>query len=379
MSARRLLILGVPLALAFALAACPNRPQTAAGACAVDSDCGPEDAWRCEERTGACYCELDSACPTAQFCNNAGFCQDRSGCEKNADCVDPLLFCETSTGQCLSRGRCSADIHCSLGQVCDFTSSRCVDGCRNNGDCKDVSCRCGTEACDCNPADDRARVNCPIGVCDPNWCADEKFCRYGEFCSGADSGTPHQCYSDFSRDRPYCSSCTTGGGIVTCGNGANYCLVNTRGGSSYCGADCSQPGQDCPRGYACEDVVVVSGNRCTPQAPACPVAPSVPCTEDANCPRGGVCGKLPDAGSGFCAGRCSLGEGDTQGFCTCLVNSDCQQDVCQGGVCSISKRSCAGGAGCPPIFCVDFNGVGGCFIGRNCAPQGGLTCGELAP
>ena len=354
-----------------------REPPLAGKGCSKDSDCGNPAAYRCETQTGVCYCRTSEACEPGEFCNIAGFCQDKSGCVRNEDCLGSNVFCDTSSGLCVSRGYCTTDLHCDLGFICDFSSNRCVEGCRRDGDCPGISCRCGDLPCACAGTSQQELQACPIGVCDSTFCSNASFCPYGEICGiPADAGVQrNQCYSDYHPERrPYCDNCTFGGGTSICGSGPNYCLVDTaRGGAPYCGADCSA-GQPCPNGYACQDVIVVGPPwtpRCASQA--CPSHPEVPCLADGGCPRGGECF------NGQCAGRCDRSEGDAFAFCGCLTNSDCAQENCtSGGECEISRRPCAvPGAPCDPIRCVDFGGFGGCFIGQNCAPTDGLTCVEV--
>ena len=372
------LVLGASL---VALVGCRDTRLAGQG-CLEDKDCGsPTSAFRCETQTGVCYCRTDDACPGAQFCNIAGFCQDRSGCENNQDCLDTSTFCDTSSGQCLPRGRCASDLQCLLGEVCDLTRSTCVMGCRTNGDCNGTSCRCADVACSCTGTTPEELARCAIGVCDPEFCADATFCRFGESCGVLpDAGSPRaRCYDDYdTRLRPYCDNCSFGGGVSICGTGPNYCLTDTRNpGNYFCGADCSS-GQSCPRGYACQDViVVVSQWACTRSNPSCPVNAALPCMNDTDCRRGGTCAKQAGQTSGFCAGKCSVDEGDENGFCTCQVDDDCAQETCSAGECSVSRRSCVVDNDCRSIRCVDFQGGGGCFIGSNCAPANGLSCNEV--
>ncbi len=363
----------------FAGAGCGDRTQTEGTGCSQDSDCGnPASAYRCEAQTGVCYCRTNDACTARQFCNTAGFCQDKSGCEKNSDCLGADLFCDTSTGTCLTFGRCSNDLHCPLGQVCDTARSTCIEGCRTSGDCPGVSCRCDDVACACAGGTDAERAQCEVGVCDSHFCADETFCRFGELCGvPPDAGTArNECYSDYDPDkRPYCKNCTYGAGVPECGKGAHLCLVDTaHPGNSYCGADCSR-GQQCPRGYRCADVVVVMQQwACSRSNPACPTNTDYPCTENEDCPRGGNCLKTGGAETGYCAPACAVAENAENGYCACLVDADCAQETCSAGECSISRQSCTEDADCRSVRCVDFNGRGGCHIGNNCAPADGLTC-----
>jgi len=381
----RLRVLALALLYAGMLVTgCKDTNQTQGTGCSKDSDCGsPASAFRCETQTGVCYCRTNDACPPKQFCNTIGFCQDKSGCEKNEDCLDPSLFCDTSTGTCLSLGRCTNDLHCPLGQVCDTSKSTCVEGCRQNGDCPGVSCRCGDGPCACDGTTQAELAACEIGVCDPTFCADDSFCPYGTICgTPPDAGTArNQCYTDYDpKRRPYCDNCVYGTSEPPCGTGPNYCLIDTaHPGNYYCGADCSD-GQACPRGYGCQDVIVVGlpgTAACTRSNPSCPANQNFPCVDDSECPRGGVCQKLAGQANGFCAGKCSIGEGSSQGFCTCLEEFDCAQETCSAGECSISRRPCVDSNDCRSIRCVDFRGAGGCLIGQNCAPENGLSCLEV--
>lgn len=361
--------------LVVAAAACRDTSVTSKG-CHADGECGkPAGAWRCEVSTGACFCRQDAACAGSQFCNRLGFCQDRAGCEKNADCLDASKVCDTASGQCLPVGRCTSDLECPLGQICDRTS-RCVEGCRRQGDCPGTSCRCGEGPCSCNAGSE----SCDVGVCDATFCTDSSFCRFGETCGVPDGGTGRaHCFEDYDPEsRPYCDRCTFGGGLEVCGRGPNYCLIDTRHpGGSFCGADCAE-GQSCPRGYSCQDVIVVFSQWvCSRTNPACPTNPALPCRTDDDCKRGGNCVKSPGLDSGFCAGKCAIDEGDQNGFCSCQLDADCPQETCSGGECSISRRKCVTDPDCRSIRCVDYAGSGGCLIGRNCGPTDGLSCNEV--
>ncbi len=364
---------------ALALSGCP-RDRLAQKDCQQDSDCGsPASAYRCETQTGVCYCRTDQACPGAQFCNVAGFCQDRSGCASNQDCADNTTYCDTASGQCVPKGRCTSDLQCELGQVCDTNRGSCVAGCRRDGDCAGTSCRCGDVPCACTGSTPEELARCTLGTCDPNFCSNDTFCRFGELCAPLpDAGvTRNTCYSDYDFDRrPYCARCTSGGGVDTCGRGPNFCITDTRTASTYCGADCSM-GQQCPRGYGCRDIrVVFTRWQCNGTTP-CPGDPNLPCTDDTQCQRGGKCTKSPGQTSGYCAGQCILREGASFGFCSCQVNEDCATEQCSAGECTITRRPCANDDQCKTIRCVDFEGIGACLIGQNCTPSNGLTCVEV--
>ncbi len=373
-------------AIALLLCAACRGPKTQGKGCVEDKDCtgqmpgSPASAWKCEPKTGVCYCRTNEACLSTEFCNTAGFCQDKTGCEKNADCVGDNLFCDTTTGTCLTKGRCSTDLHCPLGQVCDVARSICVDGCRTNGDCPGSSCRCGDRPCACTGKTQAELQACAIGECDPTFCADDTFCKFGELCGiPPDAGVARNvCYSDYDPVTwPYCARCTWGGGVDTCGRGANYCLIDTQNpGNYYCGADCSE-GQACPRGFACSDVIVVFSRWQYTSDSQCPPDPSLRCARDEDCRRGGTCVKPAGQATGHCAAKCRIREGAQSGFYSCQVDSDCAQETCSAGECSISRKKCVVDTDCRPIRCVDFRGAGGCLIGQNCTPANGLTCLEV--
>lgn len=360
---------------------CPSERLSSTG-CRRDADCGePATAFLCVTETGACQCRTDEACAPSQRCNVAGFCQDRAGCQTSLDCGAPSLVCDVASGQCLARGRCTTDLHCAQGEVCDLSQSRCIPGCRGHADCPGTSCRCGDAACACDGGTPTERALCQVGVCDGAFCADDAFCRFGEVCAARpDAGVPWaQCRDDFDAElRPYCAQCAFGAGVETCGVGPNFCLIDTRLATTYCGVDCSQ-GQACPRGYACRDIrVVYTQWDCSATRP-CPGNPSQPCSADADCARGASCLKAPGSETGLCAGQCRLREGSAFGYCSCQVDADCAQESCTRGECSITRRPCNPEAAnpCPTIHCVDFDGVGGCLIGQNCTPANGLTCAEV--
>ena len=353
------------------LAGC-NKTQLAGKGCQTDAECGtPASAFRCEVETGSCLCRTDEACPGSQFCNTIGYCQDPAGCEKNTDCLDATLVCDLSRGVCTARGRCTSDLQCMLGEVCDLSTLSCVEGCRANGDCPGIACLCGNKACRC----EGDRSKCAIGKCDVRFCDGNQFCKFGETCRTR-NGTS-TCVDDYdTQARPYCDACMPGQG--TCGvSGSNFCLIDTRNlGSFYCGADCGK-GQTCPRGFQCEEVVVPPSQvPCDPMTLACAPNKALPCTDDSACLHG-RCVKPVGAASGSCAALCTVREGDKAGYCGCQLDSDCAQEQCTAaGFCSVTQEPCSSAAPCPRIQCVDVGGIGGCMVGKNCAPSDGLSCDE---
>ncbi len=396
---------GIAAVALLAAAGC-NRTITVTR-CAVDSDCGDVNTWRCEERTGVCLCRSAAACKEGELCNPAGFCVPRASfCTQNSECPDGMR-CDPQQGRCVAANACSTDGQCPTGQICNRATSTCQAGCRTHGDCElGQVCLCkdasGAEVpCECPAVDEVGRLACPRGAdpdggvvtlapgrCVNDRCGDTSFCKFGDTCHPVEDGGAPQCVNDYDpRYRPYCDNCVYGPGRDTCGVGPNFCLTafdpRTNQGYTYCGVDCSA-GQSCPNGYFCKDIIVVYGRWiCGSDADcAMPQARStVVCTQDADCPNNGICGKDPGAASGFCHGNCYKREGTATGFCSCVIDDDCFQDGCDtvSRTCSVSKRPCdVNGNGCAQkIRCVNFGNRGGCLIGQNCATVDGLTCNDV--
>jgi hypothetical protein len=382
----RLLILMLAL-----LAGCSsNKLKTVVG-CQTDAECGdPAANFRCDTATGVCHCRNDSACAKGEFCNPAGFCQAKVTCYVNSDCPSGEL-CDSHSNVCIPQGRCTADDQCPIGKLCDRTLGICAPGCHSYGDCPvGNSCLCpaadgGRTECSCPSLDPAQRDQCTVGQCSTDACPNTEACPYGQLCAVPDGGTGLPvCHSDYSPDnRPYCDACvSTPGNTNTCGNGPNFCLLDTANGDfggTYCGVDCGL-GQACPNGLHCADVVVVRSIGCGTDTD-CP-SNSAACAQDADCANNGRCDRPAGSATGFCAGRCYKHEGNDRGFCTCVIDSECNQDTCQSSTrrCSISQRPCTlDGRGCEPVRCVSFHGFGGCRIGSNCAPNEGLGCADVRP
>jgi hypothetical protein len=375
---------------ALFFAACNSGKTTTVIGCAQDSDCGDPAHFSCEAQTGVCHCRDDGACTQGQFCNPVGFCQVRVTCYTNVDC-DTGQICDANSNVCIPAGRCTSDDQCELGKLCDHGTGTCQPGCHSYGDCPTANaCLCGLSdggrgECSCDSVDPNVRAECAVGSCSTDACPNTSACAFGLICESDGGGLP-QCASDYDHStRPYCDACTGNPGTPSCGTvpAPNFCLLDTSNagfGSSYCGVDCSQ-GQDCPNGFHCADVVVVRNVGCSQDSDCPPNA--TPCSQDTDCPNAGVCQKEPGQSTGFCAGVCYKHEGDTNGFCSCTIDSECDQDVCQSSTrtCSITQQPCNPNDAqpCKTIRCVPFHGLGGCFIGQNCAPDEGLSCSQVRP
>lgn len=349
-----------PAFLLLALAACAE-PQLRT-LCASDDECGENRI--CDLESGSCRCANDVACGPDEYCNGRT-CQRRVGCDTTLDCPEDT-FCDLTTGRCLERDRCTTDVQCQVGQICDTIRFECVPGCRDAGDCllRQV-CRCENDA-----------ESCAIGACEGNLCDDDSFCHYGELCEPDAAGEKH-CVRDGRG--PYCEGCQlTPGSYSRCpGDGPNFCLLDRKVTfrRTYCGVDCSE-GQRCPWGYTCRNILVLTGALCGSDADCSANGPT--CASDADCP-----GARCDPTSGRCGGKCSFNEDSKQGFCTCSADSECPRDTCDAvtGRCAITRRPCsAGGNECErAIYCVNLGTRAACLIGRNCVPEDGLQCEDVRP
>jgi hypothetical protein len=227
------------------------------------------------------------------------------------------------------------------------------------------------------------RSTCEVGACLTDTCAgDTSLCPYNDDCTGQPDGGLSVCEPD-PRINVLCQDCTVTPGsndecTVEGAQGADFCLIDLHGGNLFCGVDCSQPGQTCPSGYECDDVIILTQNPCGSDAQCTPS--SIPCTpgDGGNgCPTDSQC--VGSGANARCGGFCEADEGNGEGFCTCVTDADCPRDTCDEGTCRISQQPCVvgptGDATCAAyISCYDLQGTRGCFIGRNCAPTHGLHC-----
>ena len=376
------------LALVFAsivaavVGACRAVP-VAEGGCASELDCAA--GLVCI--AGRCACTSDAACAVGESCNSSGSCQRRVGCETSFDC-EADQFCDRATGYCLDAIRCTNDVQCALGQVCDTVAFTCVDGCRELGDCalgSVCTCESGVQKCDAGLAECPVDTEtCALGSCQQGPCADNSFCRYGESCRAPSEGAPRRCQRD---DRgPFCEACSyvPGQPYGTCGDDPrNFCLIDPSRTyrSNYCGVNCAAD-EDCPWGFGCADVLVLTQQSCERSADGvsavCPARADRPCATDGDCP-GGSC----DIEAKSCRPNCVIGEGDSSGFCTCLGDDDCPVDICYGGTCTVSRAACDDGHPCGRLFCKNVvskrtgRAAGYCLVGRNCGPVEGVSCDEV--
>ena len=222
-----------------------------------------------------------------------------------------------------------------------------------------------------------------------------------------------------------------------CGDPDNFCLINSsydpglpqNGGPNFCGVDCMNP-EDCPSGYDCGGVILLTQDQCTSPAecggggrqcvvgegelrgrctcvndqdcaidqipplcvgscggfgvrlclsdadcdfPPCDLTQRVcqtpqgrACSTDAECDATPLCGPFGPGGQNVC-----LNSPNAASPTPCARSEDC---LCLTGRCFGTGRPCSGGAQCTP----PCQG-GGCVLGASCGPSQGLHCPDVRP
>ena|GEM_PF-1750001 len=346
-------------ALALSVASCSQTSQFENGVCEARSDCPVGAACR----GGLCVCISDEACGPGEECNSQGLCQKVSGCRRNDQCPDPQnTFCDLATGKCIDkvsidnsgvRSGCGSNVHCDPGYVCNNQTRQCVEGCNEDSDCPLYRvCQGGS-------------TGVP-GTCVAGGCSDNSFCEYGQLC------TAQGCVD--SPDPNHCQPCSPGAN--ECGSPNNFCLINPNyiegdpnsGSRNYCGVDCADNADVCPNGYNCNTVRILTQEICVENTDCCDASNPNDCCPD---------------GDNDCMNRkrCSKGEGQLTGGCTCLNDQDCIIDTfspfclktCQqtGATCvdDTDCKSCSG-AGFLPC-----NEDSDCLLGR-CEMTSGDRCSD---
>ena len=344
-----------------------------------DSDCGiPATRVALRGRDRGLLLPHDDACP-GQFCNTAGFCQDRAGCEKNDDCLDPSLFCDTTTGTCLLVGRCTIDLHCPLGQVCDTVNVEL----RRRLPLERRLPRRRRAAAGTRPARAPATTPaelaaCTIGVCDPNFCSDTRSASSASSAAPlrmpVRSARPPAC-NDYSDRQPPARTATTAPSVAgpqSCGTGAELLPHRHRAPRATTTAAPTARRARPARAATRARTSSWCGRRGGAERPT--RARRTPISRAPRTPSARAAVSAPRRSGRWRVLRgppCSIDEGDTIGICTCLEDTDCRQESCTGGECSISRRKCNPDDpdACRQIHCVDFKGAGGRLIGQNCVRQ----------
>jgi hypothetical protein len=217
------------LGLGLFLAGCSDAAPFG-GECKRDSDC--EEYEKCDLLDHRCVCASDQACAPGEFCNLSGSCQQKTSCVSNLDCPDDGTFCDVTSGECIEAVKCTTDIQCDIGQICE--NNLCRSGCRETSDC-----------------DLMAREVCVGGECIPGRCEYNSYCEFGKVCNPQTQGCeqPAEPYCTHGCDYT-CSTCGDNKEIGPCGDPSIICGRYQAGGETYCWVPCVEHA-DCPSGYLC--------------------------------------------------------------------------------------------------------------------------------
>jgi Cys-rich repeat protein len=356
------------LAIVFVLAAagCPQH-EVEAGHCQSDLDCGKFHS--CSP-AGECKCTSNDGCDATEFCNVAGSCQPKLECESDDDCKTTngtKAICDTRTssetaGQCVvlsATKQCLQDSHCPFGFFCQ--GAVCTPGCKDDGDCP-MGGPCLNNQCDPAPGACNERAQCQFGQdCTSNQCVDDPDKNL--LCSPCKGDDPNQttCQPCLIDDSVPSSPCTTdsqctavngycvkfpclddtqcptgetcqgGDGFITPGSCSGHC------GNFFCGnSGCDVQTDNCPYGYDCFQLIVISNQTCTRGGGQCKAGSA--CSADAP------------------------GENVASGACSCLSDADCPTDPNT----------------FQPISCVNPGPQGACVQGTTCGPTAAaFTCRDI--
>jgi len=294
---------------------CPRRtciPQYAA--CLPDGSCPPDDDGNPVNDPVCLNSQCRSPCEDAGDCNPGESCEldgpeDFAACSGAADCP---------AGQTCMDGACR--VACAVAAECPDPADVCEDNLCAGHHCVDHhGGSCERVLCD-------SEADCPMQPCDPE---------------------VHRCRIQPCTDSRECPN-------ERCEPVVGFCMGST------CAAD-----EDCrgERGFTCNEVIGGSCNRdidcpydfCNTDVFACAMGSrNTGCTNDAACGGGEAC---------------------IDGFCrqTCRITSDCAENVCGGGTCTISGGDCVENLDCVPNTCLSFTvcenePATGCTMSLDC-PQ----------
>ena len=369
-------------------------PSGACGQCLSDEQCGFPYAI-CDTADWTCRpCLVDPDCPEsvpacliAEEPDSGNVCvecwQDHTDfCKDGRDNFTPV--CNYDTHECIG---CGPDVECEreTAPICLEDTGECVQCTEDNPDlCVDPTPYCLWPEAVC--------VEC----LDDTHCADpgKPYCKTGGTCVEC-LGSSHcedpdkpvclvskgECVQCVTDDSGNCKPCNVDSQCGDTSSGV-VCTVNdpdSEPDSGYCVEGCrGEHGNGCPEELVCTTVDEQIGDcvqctdadktRCTGETPACDTDEGVciPCRTNDDCtdPAAPVCTS---------SGMCDECEHDSNGNCTCKVDSDCgglnNGKVCEAEICVSGCRGVTG-SGCPSDLectstteelgeCKDSTGTGG--------------------
>ncbi len=347
-----------------------NGPQS----CSDDADC---------DKGEYCGCSWDFAPPSADPADAAPPCfleclpieEPPAGCSSDADC-DKGEYCGcgafpggASTKiacwlQCLPVEEppqgCVSDSQCGPGQICQVA---CPDDCFCPFDGDPADPNFAPYPCDCGPCAGTC-VDAPPEPCSTDAdCGKGEYCGCGPFPVGTPATALIACWQQCLPIEEPPAGCSDD---AQCGPG-QQCLIACP--DCNCPADPADPaGAPVP----CD---------CGPCVGTCVDAPPVPCTSDAECGKGEVCGCGPWGPTGptfkiACVPHCFPAPPPT----TCWADADCANgQVCNTIDFCMSPPGCGPNAPCPAVCygkCVDPDPIG-CESDADCEVGSVCQCGPM--
>jgi Concanavalin A-like lectin/glucanases superfamily/Beta-propeller repeat len=285
---------------------CVGTPKT----CTASDQC--HDAGTCDPTTGVCSnppkangtaCNDGNACTTADVCQNGTCTGTPKTCTASDQCHDAGT-CDPTTGVCSNPPKangtacndgnaCTTNDVCTAG-VCGGTPKTCTasDQCHDAGTCDPATGVCS------NPSKANGTA-----------CNDGNACTLNDVCTnGTCSGTPKTCTaSDQCHDAGTCDP-TTG----------------------VCSNPPKQNGATCNDGNACTQTDTCQSGTCVGSNP-------VTCTASDQCHDVGTC----NTATGVCSNPPKANGTSCNDGNACTTN-----DVCTGGVCSGTPKTCTASDQC---------------------------------
>lgn len=251
----------------------PDRTGVCLAVCLTDDDCVAPQICRTDPGDGYGLC-ADGCSPFGPLTSDRSLMCHENGrrgdsCANNADCLtitgtagfecvmeagpcDPTPGC--TRGWCASAG-CQSSAECPLPRTyCDTSTSECIDGCGDSGDCGAFEV-CESHACHAQPCRGKD-LSCNL----------EQWCCGKELYDGSSVPEHMPCPDGvafgacFPMQDPYCRQCEDNDGCsdIDQFGYASYCFElkkqdaqgNEVSLGKYCSVGC-ETNADCPRGIQC--------------------------------------------------------------------------------------------------------------------------------
>ncbi len=267
-------------------------------------------------------CSDDAATAGGSNANIVDVDAGDDSCSSNGDCTPPeVCLFDSATGE----------LACGIGDGSKGTGEACMDGseCASgiclNGQCADPCA--GEEDCPAGYTCEASMVPTDTGSVTINVCVPEGApCLSDNDCTGTDV-----CVVD--RETDLILGC---GNAVGTGNVGDVCTADADCASNLCldgtcSAPCEAPNDCNDAGSTCDNTTVTTGNGMA-DLNACVPREEGTCLSDADCAGGQRCVATKTATDLiFTCGSGNAGGGETGA--TCNADTDCAQNLCDGGTC----------------------------------------------